>query len=91
VIVLGGVGCELSLDFDRTKIDGGSLDASFSDAPPADNFVQPGDAADSGADVAPEDAAEDAGTDADAGTDTGADTGGDALDAAQPNDAADGE
>jgi hypothetical protein len=75
---VGVLGCELALDFDRTKIDGGGIDASLSDAP----FEAAGDV---GTDAPPADAGQDAAGEAgaDAGNDSGgADTGSDAADAA---------
>ena len=42
VVVVVGSGCELALDFDRTKIDGGSIDSSFGDTSTEDQ-VSPSD------------------------------------------------
>ena len=77
-LAVGAVGCELALDFDRTKIDGGGVDASFGDVPAIDQNVPdvPTDtpAGDSGSDAPADSGANDTGTDtgADTGTDTGA-------------------
>ena len=66
--------CELALDFDRTKIDGGAIDASFGDTATADRNVPPVEGGNDGAsDTGPDAPAVDA---SDAGADTGtADTG----------------
>src|SRR4051812_20051709 len=85
------VGCELALDFDRTKIDGGAIDASFGDVATSDQVAPPGDGnAETSTDGGPE-TGTDAGTDtgADAAKDTGSDTGdagNDAQDAADAED-----
>ncbi len=70
---VGAIGCELALDFDRTKIDGGALDASFGDTALPDQVTPPADGtSDTGTDTGA-----DAGTDSNTGTDTGTDTGSD--------------
>lgn len=63
-------GCELAVDFDRSKIDGGAglLDSSFSDSPAAD-VAQPD------ATKPPTDGGVDAATDANAAETSTADTG----------------
>lgn len=83
-IPLGALGCELALDFDRSRVDGGALvgiDATFSDAPPRVDVVAPGDGpldAPAGEDAQPE-AGE---ASSDAGADALVDTGADAADSA---------
>jgi hypothetical protein len=74
----GAVGCELALDFDRTKIDGGAIDASFGDTATTDQASPPADGTTDGGG----DTGADTGTDtgADTGRDTGADTGSDGGD-----------
>lgn len=81
-------GCELIVDFDRTKIDAGAGDATVSDAP-ADITPPPvdsgQDAADAGKDAvgdAPVDVAQDTGSDASGDDAGGSDAGDDASDAA---------
>ncbi len=91
-LVLAAAGCELAVDFDRTKIDAGSIDASIADVVATDSPTP----RDSGPDVAvdappdapidaPLDALGDVTTDAntpdvDAGTDAAADAAADAPD-----------
>ena len=84
VSVLGlfglGMGCELLVDFDRSKIDAGVSDASFNtDTPVGDqgtpDVTQPDVASDSPADSGAETGAD---TGSDTAADTGSDTGGDA-------------
>ena len=75
---LSALGCELALDFDRTKIDGGGIDASFGDVTVPETGG--GDVVAEAAADAPGEAAAEGGTDAgqDTGTDTGTDAGTDA-------------
>jgi hypothetical protein len=73
-------GCELALDFDRTKIDGGGIDASLGDVTLADQTNETGNEA--ATDAPPGDGGSDTGTDTGTDTgpkDTGSDTGNDAA------------
>jgi hypothetical protein len=91
--VLGGVvGCELAVDFDRTKIDGGGIDASFGVDATTGDAIAAVDAADAGGDSSSSDGSVDAPADApaDAPDDAG-DAGVDAGDAGAPEDAGDAE
>jgi len=91
---VGAVGCELALDFDRTKIDGGAIDASFGDTATFDQVSPPADGTtDGGTDAPIAETGSDTGTDTgsdtgtDTGTDGGTDAGQDAADAADADDA----
>ncbi len=88
VLGMGLAACELALDFDRTKIDAGGIDASFGDAVRTDQTAPSNDApvdtandaVDAPADASPEDASADALTDSasDASFDSGLDASADA-------------
>lgn len=86
-LALAGVlgGCELIVDFDRTKIDGGTVEGGGSDV-----VTMTDGSIDTGTDgTMNNDSGVDTGTDSptsDTGTDTGVDTGADA-----PDDAPDGD
>jgi len=78
--VMGALGCELALDFDRTKIDGGGIDASFGDGPPpfdqsTNDVATETGGGDGGPDGPSADAPADAPVRTDAGSDAPADTG----------------
>jgi hypothetical protein len=80
---MGAFGCELALDFDRTKIDGGGIDASFSDGPsPFDQSANEAANDTGGGDGPSADAPADAPVDAraDGGSDAPADAAADAED-----------
>ena len=65
--LVGAVGCELAVDFDRTKIDAGAVDASISEGG-ADSTLPPdANATDANTDAGVDAPATDAGVDADDG------------------------
>lgn len=92
-LVTVAAGCELLVDFDRSKVDGGSFDASVADVAVADQTSPPVDSSaggDAQADVAVVDGGTDAAVTADADASAPpADSGVDAHDAATGSDASD--